>query len=369
MKILTVIGARPQFIKAASVSRVFTNTTGVDEVLVHTGQHFDSNMSEIFFGQLQIPSPTHYLGIHGGAHGEMTGRMLIEIEKILLIERPDGVLVYGDTNSTLASALAAAKLDIPVIHVEAGLRSFNRTMPEEINRILTDHAASLLLSPTDQATANLQHEGVNPTTIVQVGDVMYDSTLVFREFMPELAEVGKIQGLSLNEEYILATVHRQDNTDDPARLEAILRGLGAVAHQINVVLPLHPRTRQRIVHFGLTDLLAPLQTCEPLGFLDMMRLQVSCAAIVTDSGGIQKEAFFHRKACVTLRDETEWVELVESGWNRISPPLSSNICASVLEALGSEGADVTPYGNGDAAERVVLETMRFLSAYANGAKA
>jgi len=357
MKILTVIGARPQFIKAASVSRVFAKTEGVEEVLVHTGQHFDTNMSDVFFGELKIPAPSHYLGIHGGGHGEMTGRMLIELEKILLGEKPDGVLVYGDTNSTLASALAAAKLDIPVIHVEAGLRSFNRKMPEEINRVLTDHVSALLLTPTAQATANLGQEGVDPASVVQVGDVMYDSTLVFRKFMPALEAVAASHELSLAEGFILATVHRQENTDDRARLEAILRGLCKVTTDIPVVLPLHPRTRQRIAHFGLTDLIAPLQTCEPLGFLEMMRLQVSCAAIVTDSGGVQKEAFFHRQPCVTLRDETEWVESVESGWNRITPPLSSDIGAVALSSIGSQGADVTPYGNGDAAERVVEEVV------------
>lgn len=366
-KILTVIGARPQFIKAASVSRAFAKEAGVEEVIVHTGQHFDVNMSDIFFSQLQIPEPTHRLGIHGGGHGEMTGRMLVELERILLEERPDGVLVYGDTNSTLASALAAAKLDISVIHVEAGLRSFNRKMPEEINRVLTDHVSTLLLSPTSRATENLRHEGVDPASVVQVGDVMYDSTLIFQDFMPSLDEVTKTQKVTLDQGFVLATVHRQENTDDKARLEAILRGLGKVAFEAPVVLPLHPRTRQRIAHFGLTALLVPLQTTEPLGFLEMMRLQVSCAAIVTDSGGVQKEAFFHRKPCVTLRDETEWVELVEAGWNQITPPLTSDIGEVVLAAISREGAGVTPYGNGDAAERVVQETLRCLNTRAAGA--
>lgn len=297
----------------------------------------------------------------------MTGRMLVKLERILLKERPDSVLVYGDTNSTLASALAAAKLDIAVIHVEAGLRSFNRKMPEEINRVLTDHVSTLLLSPTLQATKNLRHEGIDPAAVVQVGDVMYDSTLLFREFIPSLDEVMATHEVALDQGFVLATVHRQENTDDKTRLEAILRGLSKVADEVPVVLPLHPRTCQRIAHFGLTDQLAPLQTTEPLGFLEMMRLQISCVAIVTDSGGVQKEAFFHRKPCVTLRGETEWVELVETGWNQITPPLTSDIGEAVLTAISSEGADATPYGAGDAAERVVHETLRCLNARAAGA--
>lgn len=357
LKILTIIGARPQFIKAASVSRTIAQTEGVHEVLVHTGQHFDANMSEIFFGQLQIPKPTYALGIHGGGHGEMTGRMLIEIENLILDERPDGVLVYGDTNSTLAGALAAAKLDTPVIHVEAGLRSFNRRMPEEVNRVMTDHVSSVLFTPTYLATENLRREGIEAGRVVQVGDVMYDAALFFREFMPSIADVARSHDLSVAPDFILTTIHRQENTDDAARLEAILKGLGKVAETMQVILPLHPRTRQRIDQFGLSAMLTPISTTEPVGFLEMMRLQVSAQAIVTDSGGMQKEAFFHGKPCVTLRNETEWVELVEGGWNRIAPPLEADIVGTVLAAIGTKGADIAPYGHGDTAKRVVEECV------------
>lgn len=366
LKILTIIGARPQFIKAASVSRIFAQTEGVNEVLVHTGQHFDANMSEIFFGQLRIPKPTHALGIHGGGHGEMTGRMLIEMEKIILEERPDGVLVYGDTNSTLAGALAAAKLDTPVIHVEAGLRSFNRRMPEEVNRVLTDHVSSVLFTPTQLATENLRREGIEAERVVQVGDVMYDAALVFREFMPSIADVARSHNLAVAQDFVLTTIHRQENTDDAARLQSILRGLGKVSETMQVILPLHPRTRQRIDHFGLSAMLSPISTTEPLGFLEMMRLQVSAKAIVTDSGGVQKEAFFHGKPCVTLRDETEWVELVDGGWNKIAPPLEADIADTVLAAIGTKGADITPYGRGDAAKRVVEESLSRLRNNAAG---
>ena len=366
LKILTIIGARPQFIKAASVSRIFAQTEGAEEVLVHTGQHFDANMSDIFFGQLKIPTPAYSLGIHGGGHGEMTGRMLMAMEQIIRDEQPDGVLVYGDTNSTLAGALAAAKLDTPVIHVEAGLRSFNRRMPEEVNRVLTDHVSSVLFTPTQLATENLRREGIEAGRVVQVGDVMYDAALVFREFMPTMAEVAQNHDLQVAQDFVLTTIHRQENTDDAARLEAILEGLGKVVETMQVILPLHPRTRQRIEHFGLSALLSPITTTEPLGFLEIMRLQVSAQLIVTDSGGVQKEAFFHGKPCVTLRDETEWVELVEGGWNKIAPPLETDIADTVLAAIGTKGADIAPYGRGDAAKRVVEESLSRLCKNAEG---
>jgi len=365
LKILTVIGARPQFIKAASVSRVFSRTEGVCELLVHTGQHFDANMSQIFFGQLQIPKPAYSLDIHGGQHGEMTGRMLTKMEEIILKEQPDGVLVYGDTNSTLAGALAAAKLDTPIIHVEAGLRSFNRRMPEEVNRVLTDHMSNLLFTPTDLATNNLKREGICGNHVVQVGDVMLDAALIFREFMPSLEVVAARYSIQLSDDFVLATVHRQENTDDPEKLAAILTSLGSVAKTGQVILPLHPRTRLRIEEFGLAELLKPISTTEPLGFLEMMRLQISSGAIVTDSGGVQKEAFFHAKPCVTLRDETEWSELVEAGWNTLVSPLGGNIAAAILNAIGTKGDAITPYGHGDASEKVVQETVSRLHSLAD----
>ena len=359
--ILTVIGARPQFIKAAAVSRRIRETPGLRETLVHTGQHFDANMSDIFFDELDIPPPAHHLGISGGGHGAMTGRMLAALEGLLTETRPDMVMVYGDTNSTLAGALAAAKLHIPVAHVEAGLRSFNRRMPEEINRILTDHCAELLFTPTATATRNLLGEGVPQARIVECGDVMFDAALHFAAKAEAHGAGAASLGLT-PKGYVLATVHRQENTDDPARLAAILKGLAMVAADLPVVLPLHPRTRARIAAAGLSDTLGALNITDPLGYLAMVGLENDAAVIATDSGGVQKEAFFHRVPCVTLRDETEWVELVEAGWNRlISPTNAAAISEAVLSARGAQGSDIAPYGTGDAAGVVATELARALS--------
>lgn len=353
MRILTVLGARPQFIKAAVVSRAITDYADMTEIMVHTGQHFDFGMSDIFFEELQIPRPTHHLGISGGSHGEMTGAMLAGVEQVILRERPDWVLVYGDTNSTLAGALAAAKLHIPVAHVEAGLRSFNRRMPEEINRILTDHCADLLLTPTDMATQHLRREGMPAGRIVQVGDVMYDAALHFGELA--LISGRGAQAFALEPGgYVLATVHRQENTDDPFRLAAIVGALAEVAEELPVILPLHPRTRQRMMQHGLDQMLGKVRLVDPLGYLDMVGLQRDAAVIATDSGGVQKEAFFQGVPCVTLRDETEWMELVEAGWNRLAPPADAHGLANViLSARGWRGAAVTPYGDGRASQAIV----------------
>lgn len=348
-RILTVIGARPQFIKAAAVSRRIAQTQGLTEVLVHTGQHYDANMSDVFFEELGIPKPAHHLGIGGGGHGAMTGRMLEAIEALLLADRPDVLMVYGDTNSTLAGALAAAKLHIPVAHVEAGLRSFNKRMPEEINRILTDHCAEILFTPTATATGNLLSEGVDRARIVECGDVMYDAAIHFGQRAVDVGAGAGRFGLS-PKRYVLATVHRQENTDDPARLGAIIGGLAQVAADLPVVLPLHPRTRARLQASDLAPSLAALTVIEPVGYLDMVGLEKDAAVIATDSGGVQKEAFFHKVPCVTLRDETEWVELVAAGWNRlVAPTDAATIRAAVLDALSSSGASVQPYGAGDAA--------------------
>ena len=354
MKILTVLGARPQFIKASVVSHAIAATPGLTEVLVHTGQHFDANMSDVFFADLGMSKPDYFLDIHGGTHGAMTGRMLEAVEKVLLQEKPDAVLVYGDTNSTLAGALAAAKLHIPVAHVEAGLRSFNMAMPEEVNRILTDRISRWLFTPTQAATANLQREGYAADSIMEVGDVMYDVALHHGSRVQPGTGLMAQLGLAENN-YVLATIHRQENTDHPQRLAAIVEALTATARTLPVVWPLHPRTRAVLQKAGQLDALAQhVKLIEPVGYLDMVQLEKFAALIATDSGGVQKEAFFYRVPCVTLRDETEWVELVDAGWNRLAPPVDGqNLIAALQGALGSQGREVQPYGAGDAAEKIV----------------
>lgn len=298
MKIVTVIGARPQFIKASVVS-IQLLERGVQEVVIHTGQHFDPNMSDVFFTELEIPHPSVNLGIGGGSHGQNTGRMIEAVERTLLSEKPDMVMVYGDTDSTLAGALAAVKIRIPVAHVEAGLRSFNREMPEEINRVLTDHASTLLLAPTDLAVQQLAAEGIQESKIELVGDVMYDAALHFGQKADKESVILGRLGL-LSKEYVLATVHREENTDDPQRLAAIVEGLAA--SELPVVLPLHPRTRSRLASWNLT-VPSRIRVVEPVGYLDMVMLEKNALLIATDSGGLQKEAFFHRVPCVTLRNE------------------------------------------------------------------
>lgn len=352
IRILTVLGARPQFIKAATVSRAIGESEELVETLVHTGQHFDANMSDVFFEELAIPAPDYHLGVSGGEHGAMTGRMLERLEVVLQQETPDWVLVYGDTNSTLAGALAAAKLHIPVAHVEAGLRSFNRRMPEEINRVLTDHASDLLFTPTDTATANLRHEGMDATRIAQVGDVMFDAALFYGQRAESHTRILTDHGLE-RVGYVLATVHRQENTDVPERLRAIFEAFQSVADEWPVALPLHPRTRACLESAGLLHLTNGLTILPPVGYLEMVMLERAAVVIATDSGGVQKEAYFHGVPCVTLRGETEWTELVEMGWNRLALPGQADIEAEVRRAIGERGDDKTPYGVGDAAERIV----------------
>lgn len=352
IKIVTVVGARPQFIKAAAISRAINErySTQAQEVMIHTGQHFDYNMSEVFFEELGIPAPRHHLGISGGAHGAMTGRMLASIEDALLAECPDWVLVYGDTNSTLAAALAAAKLHIPIAHVEAGLRSFNMRMPEEINRIVTDRLSTLLFCPTSIAVRNLADEG-RRQGVCDVGDVMFDVSLYFRELAATRSTIQADLGLEpLN--YVLATCHRAENTDDPARLSEIMAGLQTISRTMKVVLALHPRTRAMLVQQGLSGLLDNIVVTEPLPFLDMISLERLAAAVVTDSGGVQKEAFFFQVPCITMRDETEWGETVDLGWNRLVGASQ----ARIVEAFGSLApgkAGVLPYGDGKAADKVI----------------
>lgn len=356
MKILTIVGARPQFIKAAAVSRVLR--AQFQEVLVHTGQHYDDNMSKVFFDELEIPQPDYNLGIGSGGHGVQTGAMLAAIEEVLLKEKPDRVLVYGDTNSTLAGALAATKLHIPVAHVEAGLRSFNRRMPEEINRVLTDHVADLLFCPGVTAVNNLAKEGIR-VGVHDVGDVMYDATLQCAQKARQTSRI--LSRLRLEPAaYVLATVHRAENTDDPGRLRALMEGLRRVSEKLPVVFPLHPRTAQAFAVAGLGELTRPegqsnrLRFIDPAGYLDMIALEENAAVIATDSGGVQKEAYFHRVPCVTLRAETEWVELVDSGWNVLcgsSDP--ADVANAIHEAQGRKGREGNWYGDGHAAVRIL----------------
>lgn len=353
---LTIVGARPQFVKAAVVSRVLRSRPGVTEVLVHTGQHYDHGMSDVFFQELAIPKPDINLGVGSDSQGVQTARMLEGLEQLMIEGRPDWVLVYGDTNSTLAGALAASKLHIPVAHVEAGLRSFNRIMPEEINRVVTDHLSSLLFAPTDAAVANLSREGIAGRRVLKVGDVMYDAAL----FYSQHAAMGELSMLVLGNEpkaYVLATIHRAENTDDPERLAAVFGGLARLAAEVPVVVPLHPRTRKALSALGKETIAAQaLSLIEPVGYLDMVLLEKNARLIVTDSGGVQKEAFFHGVPCVTLRGETEWVELVRSGWNELVFPSSAE---HVYQAAHLALARAVPferpqfYGRGRAAEEIV----------------
>lgn len=352
-KIVTVVGARPQFIKAAAVSREIQRAGGrLEEVMLHTGQHYDPNMSKVFFDELDIPTPRHHLEIAGGLHGSATGRMLEAIEKVLLDEKPDGVLVYGDTNSTLAGALAAAKLHIPVAHVEAGLRSFNMRMPEEINRVLADRVSSLLFCPTTVAVSNLAAEGV-VRGVHHVGDVMYDVALHHGEKARLDSDVLRALGLT-ELSYALVTCHRAENTDNASRLESIFTALTQIAGRLTVVVPLHPRTRKQLQRYGLEHLLHPLKVVDPLPFLAMVALEQSARFILTDSGGVQKEAFFYKVPCITMRDETEWVETVELGWNQVVGTDSVRI-VKACEELSHARSDIAPapYGDGRASRKIV----------------
>lgn len=358
MKLITVVGARPQFIKAAAVSNAIhacsSGKSPIVEKILHTGQHYDAAMSDQFFSELGIPEPAFHLGIGGGTHGSNTGRMLEEIEGVLLKERPDALLVYGDTDSTLAGALAASKLKIPVVHVEAGLRSFNRHQPEEQNRVLTDHLAEICFAPTDIAVEHLHSEGIPQERIVRTGDVMADVARIFGEqSVASSAEI--LNELNIPDApFILSTIHRAENTDDHQSLESILKALGEAA--LPVVLPLHPRTSARIDEYNLTHLLEPLHVTEPLGFLAMVLLERLAVLVVTDSGGVQKEAFFQGTPCVTVRSETEWVELVECGWNLLSNPTdSAAIISSINDQLMFDISQARPslYGDGYAADAIV----------------
>ena len=337
-RIATVIGARPQFIKAAAVSRALRAVPALQEILIHTGQHFDANMSEVFFKELELPAPQVNLDIHGGGHGAMTGRMLEALEATLMDQKPQGVLIYGDTNSTLAAALAAAKLHIPVFHVEAGLRSFNRRMPEEVNRVVADHLSALLFCPTQSSVTNLANEGITKG-VQQVGDVMYDAVLHARATM--LGGKGIVEQLGLmHGGYALATIHRAENTDDEARFRKVLEYLNGFARSAPIVFPVHPRTRAVLARLGIA--LEGFVLTDPLSYSAMHRLLAGASTVLTDSGGVQKEAYFHRVPCVTLRDETEWVETIDAGWNRLW-----------TDPHFKPRREIADYGDGKAAEKIV----------------
>jgi UDP-GlcNAc3NAcA epimerase len=365
MKIVTIIGARPQFIKAAVVSRIISRchvqgaAPSVQELVVHTGQHYDYNMSRVFFEELSIPEPHYHLEVGSGSHGHMTGQMLAKVEDVLVEERPDRVLVYGDTNSTLAGALAGAKLHIPVAHVEAGLRSFNRRMPEEINRVLTDHVSELLFAPTDEAIKNLVREGITDG-VFKVGDVMLDAFLHHKADAEKdsriLVDLGVEPG-----RYYLATVHRQENTDDPNGLSGIFNALRTIGgNGLPIILPLHPRTRRSIEGYGIQmPSGSEVRFIEPLGYLDMIHLEANAALILTDSGGVQKEACFAGVPCVTLRNETEWVETVEAGVNFLAGAQTDSIITA-FERARTVDTKLKPglYGDGHAAEAIVKHLLK-----------
>ncbi|WP_420316462.1 non-hydrolyzing UDP-N-acetylglucosamine 2-epimerase [Ekhidna sp.] len=356
IKIVTVVGARPQFIKASVVSKAFENCTEIREITVHTGQHYDQNMSQIFFDQMEIKKPDYNLGINSGSHGSMTGKMLSAIEEVLLNEKPDYVLVYGDTNSTLAGALAAKKQNIKVIHVEAGLRSFNNNMPEEINRILTDRISDLLFYPTDTAAKNLKSEGFPypETKMVLSGDVMFDATLFYSQKSNDVSTILSDHNL-LNTPYVLCTIHRSENTDSKERLDSIVKAINKINDEIKVVLPIHPRTKKQIQSFGIHLNLNPI---DPVGYFDMIQLLSKCKLVMTDSGGLQKEAYFFQKPCLTLRDETEWTELVDKGYNILCGASKSRIIENAHQIMGSlPDFEKGIYGNGQAAQIIRNEIL------------
>ncbi len=353
MKILTVLGARPQFIKAGSVSREIAKYNEIEEIIVHTGQHYDSNMSDIFFDEMKIPKPNYFLGIGGKSHGAMTGQMIEKIEEVALKEKPDWVMVYGDTNSTLAGAIVASKLHIKVAHIEAGLRSFNMKMPEEVNRILTDRVSQILFCPTDAAVTNLQNEGYEnlDCKIIKSGDVMQDGAIFYKELAVK-------PSCEIKDDFVLCTIHRAENTDDETRLKSIFEALNEIARENQVILPLHPRTKKILENLKLN--IQNLTIIDPIGYLQMVWLIDNCSLVMTDSGGLQKEAYFFGKQCITLRDETEWVELIECEANILVGANGTKI----LEAYKnnkklntSNYQSLNLYGGGEASKYIIKELL------------
>jgi len=344
MKIVTIVGARPQFIKAAAVSRAFSKKDLINEIIVHTGQHFDENMSKVFFDEMDIPEPKYRLAISSLNHGAMTGRMLEKIEEILLRESPDFVLVYGDTNSTIAGALAAAKLHIRIIHIEAGLRSYNMQMPEEVNRVITDRISSILFCPSQQSVTNLRNEGISENVFVS-GDVMHDASIYYQGL--NRSRIKK--ELNLNNEYILATIHRAENTDDKEKLSSIIAGLNKVNnHYMKVVMPLHPRTKAKVQEANID---IEFEVIEPVGYFDMIYLIENSNQVITDSGGLQKEAYFFKKNCVVIRPQTEWVELIDAGYNVLCSCVEDDIYNGVVSPK-LEICDNLIYGDNNSSERI-----------------
>lgn len=357
MKVVTIVGARPQFVKAAAVSRVLKSHASIDEIILHTGQHYDDSMSEVFFREMEIPKPFMNLEIKSSLHGEMTAQMLTGIEKVLIDKRPDAVLVYGDTNSTLAGALAAAKLQIKLVHVEAGLRSFNMAMPEEINRILTDRISNLLCCPTDQAMMNLNNEGFDKLNlnVVKTGDVMQDAAIYYSQKSTENSTILKQLAL---DRFVLCTLHRQENTNDKLRLRNIVQAINEINAVVPVVLPLHPRTKKILAVEGL---LPECIIIDPVGYFDMIELIKNSSLVMTDSGGLQKEAYFFSRFCITLRDETEWTELVENGFNYLVGADKEKIVTIALKYLDQKlTSSIDLYGKGFASENIVNAILKYI---------
>jgi len=368
MKLITIVGARPQFIKAAAVMRATQEFNKkekrIREILVHTGQHYDYLMDKVFFEELDLPKPDYHLGVGSGSHARQTGMMLERIEAVLQKEKPHVVMVYGDTNSTLAGALATAKLNIPVAHVEAGLRSYNRNMPEEMNRLLTDHLSSLLFCPTDQSIRNLLKEGIKDregVIVKKVGDVMYDSILYYSKIAEKKSTILRdlnlvnLQSAICNPQYYLATLHRAENTDNLNRLQSILKALDKIGRNTPVLLPIHPRTRKVMKGYGLLSKFKDIKLIEPISYLDMLKLEKNAKAILTDSGGIQKEAYWFGVPCFTLREETEWVETIKQGWNKLVGSEEKRIVEAVSQFTGKclPGKRPGVFGDGKAGREIV----------------
>lgn len=353
MKILTILGARPQFIKAGTLSRYISQVSNVEEVIVHTGQHYDVNMSEIFFEELKIPKPDHNLSLGALSHGAMTGRMIEEIEKVALKELPDWIIVYGDTNSTLAGAIVASKLHIKLAHIEAGLRSYNMNMPEEVNRVLTDRISNILFTPTNTASDNLKKEGyqnLDFSKVVFSGDIMYEGAKYYSNF-------ARKPNYELPKSFILSTIHRAETTDNEDNLRSVISALNTISKTTQVVVPMHPRTKKIISDKNIN---IEFKVIEPVGYLEMIWLIKNCKGVITDSGGLQKEAFFFDKKCITMRTETEWMELIELGVNKLVGYDIEKIISASNKLDRFPKLDVYPYGHGDTSEIIIDNMLNFV---------